>query len=99
MAETLARSLIRVIATVAIFAAVYFFIIKPILDTTTETINTAFEGSQGITEQIQESLDDSGIDDFDINLDSQKQAMKLLDCIQRASQDVERIERCNDRFG
>ena len=99
MAETLVRSLIRVIATVAIFAAVYFFILKPILDTTTETINTAFEGSQGITEQIQESLDNSGIEDFDINLDSQKQAMKLLDCIQRANQDVEKIERCNDRFG
>ena len=63
MAETVVRSLIRVIATVAIFAAVYFFIVKPILDTTTETINTAFEGSQGITEQIQESFEQAGIDD------------------------------------
>ena len=99
MAETVVRSLIRVIATVAIFAAVYFFIVKPILDTTTETINTAFEGSQGITEQIQESLEKSGVEDFEINLDSQKEAMKLLDCIQRANQNVEKIERCNERFG
>lgn len=99
MAETLARTLIRLIATIAIFAAVYFFLVKPILDTTNDTIDRAFEGSQGITDQIQESLDESGIEDFDINLDSQKQAMKLLDCIQKAQQDVEKIERCNDRFG
>ena len=99
MAETLARTLIRLIATVAIFAAVYFFILKPILDTTTETIDRAFEGSQGITDQIQQSLDDSGLDDYDINLDSQRQAAKLLNCIQRANQDIERIQRCNSRFG
>lgn len=99
MAETLVRSLIRVIATVAIFAAVYFFIVKPILDATTETINTAFEGGQGLTEQIQESFEQSGIESYDITLDSQKQAMRLLDCIRRANQDVERIERCTDRFG
>lgn len=99
MAETLARTLIRLIATVAVLAAVYFFIVKPILDTTNETIDRAFEGSEGITEQIQQSLDNSGIDDYDINLDSQNQAMKLLNCIQRANQDIERIQRCNDRFG
>ena len=99
MAETVVRSLIRVIATVAIFAAVYFFILKPILDTTTETINTAFEGSQGITGQIENTLDRSGVDDFEINLGSQKEAMRLLDCIQRAEQDVERIQRCTERFG
>lgn len=99
MAETAVRSLIRLLATVAIFAAVYFFIVKPILDTTTDTIDRAFEGSQGITEQIEQSLDNSGIDDYDITLDSQKEAMKLLDCIQRANQDVDKIQRCNDRFG
>lgn len=99
MAETLARTLIRLIATVAILAAVYFFIVKPILDTTTETIDRAFEGSEGITEQIQQSLDNSGIEDYDINLDSRNDAMKLLKCVQRANQDIERIQRCNDRFG
>src|SRR5688572_17856688 len=99
MAETVVRSLIRVIATIAIFAAVYFFIVKPILDTTNDTINRAFEGSEGITERIQSSLENSGVEDFEINLDSQKEAMKLLDCIQRANQNVEKIERCNERFG
>ena len=99
MAEVLARTLIRVIATVAIFAAVYFFIVKPILDTTNDTIDRAFEGSQGITDQIQQSLDNSGVEDFDINLDSRTEAMKLLDCTQRANQDVEKIQRCVDRFG
>jgi hypothetical protein len=99
MAETVVRSLIRLIATLAIFAAVYFFIVKPILDTTNDTINRAFEGSEGITEQIQSSLENSGVEDFEINLDSQKEAMKLLDCIQRANQNVEKIERCNERFG
>ena len=99
MAETLARTLIRLIATIAILAAVYFFIVKPILDTTNETIGRAFEGGEGITDQIQQSLDDSGLDDYDINLDSRDDAMKLLRCVQRANQDIERIQRCSDRFG
>ena len=48
---------------------------------------------------IQQSLEKSGVEDFEINLDSQKEANKLLDCIQRANQDVEKIQRCNERFG
>ena len=36
MSETLARSLIKLIVTVGILAAVYFFMIRPILDTTND---------------------------------------------------------------
>ena len=99
MAEDLLRNIFRALGTIAVLAAVYFFMVKPVLDTTNDTIDRAFEGSQGITEQIQNSLEDSGVEDFDVTLDSQKEAMKLLDCIQRANQNVEKIERCNERFG
>ena len=47
MTETLARSLIRLIVTVAILAAVYFFLVRPILDTTNDTIDKAFDGVDG----------------------------------------------------
>jgi hypothetical protein len=96
MAETLARSLIRLLVTVAILGAVYLFLVKPVLETTENTINTAFEGT-GISEQIDRALDAADAQDLEVNLDSQRQARRLLNCIQRAEQDVERIQRCNRR--
>jgi len=93
MAETLARSLIRLLVTVAILAAVYFFAIRPILDTT----NNAFDSFDGLNDGIQNTLEDAGIAEFDIPNDKQK-VNRLQQCVQRASQDVDKVQRCVDRF-
>jgi hypothetical protein len=42
-AGTFINPLMKVVTTVAILAAVYFFIVKPVLDTTENTVNRAFD--------------------------------------------------------
>jgi hypothetical protein len=99
IAEALARGLIRLLVTVAILAAVYLLILKPVLDTTSNTIDKAFEGGAGITGQIRDQLKQADVSGLDLNLGSAGQAQRLLRCIERAGQDVDRIERCGKRFG
>lgn len=97
IAEALVRGLIRLLVTVAILAAIYLFILRPILDTTNNTIDKAFDGGGGITGQIRDQLDAADVSGLDINLGSADQAQRMLRCIQRANQDIDRIERCGRR--
>ena len=102
-AGTIINPLIKVITTVAILAAVYFFIVKPTLDTTEEAFNAvspAFEQFEGVPEGVEKSLRqaqrlrENANDASPIQL---REANKLLDCIRRAASDVEKIRRCNKR--
>ncbi|HEU4599177.1 MAG TPA: hypothetical protein VFS26_05485 [Solirubrobacterales bacterium] len=96
--------------TVGILAAVYFFLVRPALDTT-ENI------SRETNRSIQNSFKDSGLNDVsgtidDVNRQVQREirrsfraskqqgdADKLIRCIQRAHHDVNKIQRCSERFG
>jgi hypothetical protein len=91
-AGTVINPIIKVITTVAILAAVYFFIVKPTLDTT----NNAFDSFDidGISENIQSQVDDA----FDTTSDSGR----LQDCLERATRngvDREAVQRCIERHG
>jgi hypothetical protein len=102
-AENLANKLIGLIVTVAILAAVYFFAIKPVLDTTNDAFDRAFDSADGITEEIQQSFDDSGLEGFNvdsINIDdkSTKQAEKLLNCVQKVQPNTAKMQKCVERF-
>jgi hypothetical protein len=99
LGEALVRGLIRLLVTVGILAAVYLFLVKPVLDTTNNTIRQTFEGGAGIGKQIEDLLDSAGVQDTSIDLGSGRQAQRLLRCIQRAGDDATRIERCTRRFG
>lgn len=103
----LTAGIIRLLVTVGILAAVYFFVVKPTLDTT-KTI------SHEVNVNVQQSLKEAHIGKTIQNVDRQVQreikrslrhvpshsaADKLLRCIQRAHQDVHKIEHCNDRYG
>jgi hypothetical protein len=101
--------IIRLLVTVGILAAVYFFIVKPVLHTT-ETV------SHETNVNIQKSISGSGLNDIsktieDVNHRVQREikksirhsqqhghADKLINCIQRAHQDVTKIQRCTDRY-
>ena len=113
MGESAVRGLIRLLVTVGTLAAVYFLIVAPILDTTNETINRAFDATGGIQESINESLQEAGIDDvpdFDgkgstnaaldqaIDNAPDKRTKQLLRCIQRADGDVDAISACQQRY-
>jgi predicted PurR-regulated permease PerM len=105
----LSAGIIRLLVTVGILAAVYFFLVRPALDTT-ENI------SRETNRSIQNSFQNNGVNDIgktieDVNRQVQREikkslraskqqgnAGKLIDCIQRANQNVNKIQRCSERF-
>ena len=85
----LSSGVIRLAVTVGILAAVYFFIVKPVLHTTEKTVEST-------NHQIEKSFEHS------VHVAKTQGGMrkteKLLHCIQRAHQNVHRIERCSRRY-
>jgi hypothetical protein len=91
MSETLVRSLIRLIVTVGILAAVYFFMVRPILDTT----NNAFDS---VNSSINGAFDDVGVNAPNISGASKSDAEKVLACVERVQGDVVKMQKCAERF-
>ena len=102
-AGTIINPIIKIVTTVAILAAVYFFIVKPTLDTTNDVVsdsldsfNESFEGFDNLPGNVQSQIDSA----FD-----QTDSRALQDCIQRAIADSnpqqvgDRVQRCTKRFG
>jgi Tfp pilus assembly protein PilO len=102
----LTAGIIRLLVTVGILAAVYFFVVRPTLDTTEKI-------SHEVNVNVQQSLKEAHIGKTieDVNRQVQREikkslrhapshsaADKLLRCIKRAHQDVHKIERCNERY-
>ena len=106
-AGTFLNPLIKVVTTVAILAAIYFFMVRPILDTTEdisggvlESVNQGLEQSakaQRQARRAEKQAQQQGAQSFEIEANdvSQKQADKLLDCVQDAGGDVAKIQACN----
>lgn len=108
---SLTSGVIRLLVTVGILAAVYFFIVKPVLHTTDNAINSANKtleksfGTQGT-----DITDISGTIE-DVNRKVQRQIRRsfhtakqegnpkrLVRCIQRSQGNVQRIQRCTVKF-
>jgi Tfp pilus assembly protein PilO len=105
----LSAGIIRLLVTVGILAAVYFFLVRPALDTTEKishevnvNVEKSFKGAN--FGEINETIDD-------VNRQVQREIQKslrqsqrqgnadqLIHCIQRAHQNVNRIQRCSERF-
>lgn len=96
--------IIRLLVTVGILAAAYFFIVKPVLNTTSD-----------ITKEVNASFQENGLSDIsgtiqDVNKQVQREIRrsfhtsnggnqkKLVHCIQRANGDVHRIKRCTIKY-
>jgi F0F1-type ATP synthase membrane subunit b/b' len=114
----LSTGVIRLGVTVGILAAVYFFIVKPVLHTTEKTVEStnhqiekSFESanfnSQAIEERVNKTIDEvnkqvqTQVEHSFNAADAQgglKKTEILLHCIQRAHQNVHRIERCSKKF-
>jgi hypothetical protein len=115
----LSSGVIRLAVTVGILAAVYFFLVKPILHTTEHTVdsaNKAFEKSfgngssfsaKGIEESVNKTIKEVN-NQVQVQVEhsfhvakthgGEAKTEKLLHCIQRAHQNVHRIERCSKKF-
>jgi hypothetical protein len=106
---SLTSGVIRLLVSVGILAAAYFFIVKPVLKTTSDAIKTT-------NESFQKSFGESGLGDLhktfdDINRQVERQIRrsfhtaqqdgnpkKLVRCVQHARGDVHRIQRCTVKF-
>ena len=107
----LTSGIIRLLVTVGILAAAYFFIVKPALDTTRDI-------SKEVNTSIGNSLGKEGLGDIrgtieDVNRQVQREIRRsfraakrhggsksdrLINCIQRAQGDVNKIQRCTRRY-
>lgn len=104
---TLITAVVRIAVLAATLALVYFFVIRPVLDTT-ETV------SSGINQNIQRSLDEANeaFQQSGTNFDVKKQRKLTRDiknvptnqlprlnrCISNAGADLDRVRRCASRL-
>jgi Tfp pilus assembly protein PilO len=102
----LTAGIIRLLVTVGILAAVYFFVVRPALDTTEKI---SHEVNVNVQKSIKEAHIGKTIDEVNRQVQreikrsirhapSHSAADKLLNCIQRAHQNVHKIERCNEKY-
>ncbi len=103
-AGTIISPIIKIVTTVAILAAVYFFFVKPTLDTVE---NTTAQFSPQL-DQIDEI--DNLVPDVQKDIDkalkqaqrqsgsTSSQVDKLFDCINDAGTNVNKINTCNAKF-
>jgi hypothetical protein len=104
----LTSGVIRLAVTVGILAATYFFIVKPVLNTTDNAINQSFGpgGIGGLQKQITKSISSTNRQvqkavqqSFDQSkVGGGQNPQKLLRCVQRANGNVNRIQVCAKRF-
>jgi predicted PurR-regulated permease PerM len=104
-AGTFLNPLLKIVTVVAVLAASYFFIVKPILDTTNDTIDRAFDESANIQKSVQQSIKQAnqqanqqgaGNVQFSASGLSPKQAEKIQNCVQKASGDVNALQACGE---
>jgi predicted PurR-regulated permease PerM len=100
--------IIRLLVTVGIIAAVGFFLVKPALETTeniSRETNSSIQKGFGRTDMsnINKTIDDVNRQvqrEIRKSLRTSKQGNvdKLIRCIRRANNDVNKIQRCSQRF-
>jgi hypothetical protein len=108
---TVTSGVVRLLVTVGILAAAYFFIVKPVLKTTSDTFKEANQSFQKSFGNNGAGLEDISrtIDDVDKQVRVQitrsfhvakidGNPKRLVRCIQKAEGNVHRIERCTVKF-
>jgi hypothetical protein len=98
-AGTVINPIIKIVTVVAILAATYLFIVKPVLDTTESTIEASFDafgdGFGDLPAQVRDNVDTA--------LEASNDSASLQNCIQRAvdrrnAPNTQRVNRCVERF-
>ncbi len=101
-AATVINPLIKIVTTVVILGAVYLFIVKPTIDTTSDVFDQTF-GAFDEFESLPASIQDEINDAFEGADGSRVDGERLRECISNAigpnGANQNRIDRCLDRFG
>jgi len=98
-ASTVINPIIKIVTTVVILGAVYLFFVKPALDTTEDISNSINESISGSFDSFDDAFDEAQDVGVTIPEPSNKKAQnKLMSCVQSASQDVDKLQRCAEKF-
>jgi hypothetical protein len=98
-AGTFINPLIKIVTTVAILAAVYFFAIRPVLDTTEEAFNSVNPAIGNAQDQVDRALNQAehqipGTQTFEYRVSGPpKEVRKVTRCIHDATT-VEQMQAC-----
>jgi TolA-binding protein len=93
--------LVGLLVTVGILAAVYFFAIKPATDTANNAINSFSEPLRQAEQQVaqaQQQLHQNVKSGGAGSRSDLSRLNRLQRCVQKAHQNVNRLERCTRRF-
>ena len=102
-AGTIINPIIKIVTTVAVLAATYFFIIEPVLDTTDEAIKRGSEQAEQAQREAAERSEQINIDVLETRIDSSlislssswpEAAREVKSCSKRAGRDQQQLERC-----
>jgi hypothetical protein len=91
--------IIRLAVTAGVLFCAYLFIVKPVLDTTNNAIessglNQIGKSLQNLGPQIERQVKHS----FKLTKAQGGNPQRLVECVKHAHQDVAKIERCTRRF-
>ena len=111
---TLVNAVVRIVILAATLALVYFFIIRPVLDTTDKAFESAGSWTDGLTPQVQDSIEEATSTTTVTSSGPSQQKIERLQreirkvppqnlsrlnpCITRVSPDVDKMIRCAERL-
>lgn len=101
---SIVSAVLRIAILAATLALVYYFLVRPVLDTT-ERVSTGIQGNiQKSLDQVNEAFGQTGTIGNparirrQIRNSSGGDQARLLDCVQRAGREVHRLQRCAARL-
>jgi len=94
-----ASGIIRLAVTAGVLFLCYLFIVKPVLKTTNDAIESSGldqigKSLEGMSMQVKREVHHS----FEVTKRKGANPRKLVTCVKRADGDVQRIQRCTRRF-
>jgi len=102
-AGTVINPIIKVVTTVAILAAVYFLILRPVFDTTSKVIDDTSKSIRDASQQSQDAFHDSQVQSAQSRASSYAQSLQsgwpaasreVRGCVHMAGNDLGELNRC-----
>jgi copper chaperone CopZ len=102
-AGTVINPIIKSVTTIAILAAVYFLILRPVFDTTNDIIEKTGESIHDASRQSQQALHDSNVSSAKSQASSYVQSLQsgwpaaareVRGCVQKAGEDLGQLNHC-----
>jgi hypothetical protein len=93
--------LVGMAASLAIFAVLFFTVIKPSSDTANQAVRSGLQQSQQVLNQAQEQITSAGGAGGSVTKHAKQQlskASKLTSCVSAAGTDPSKLEACQSKY-